>query len=118
MSPVNKIYKRALKFNDMKRLLFVLAIMALGFSLNAWESSITVSGYISTQEEDPISGVTISSSTSGVSSSSSDKEGFYSISVPANRQCTLTFSHPDYQSESRTVNSSSNISDLNITMYE
>lgn len=101
----------------MKKLLFVMALIACSFGLNAIESHISVSGYLSNQDGDAVSNATISSSTSGVSSTSSDKEGFYMISVPASKQCTIQYSHSDYQTETRTVNSSTDINDLDVTLF-
>lgn len=92
----------------MKKLFILLAWALCGFSLNATDSEITISGYLSNYSGDPIEGAIVSCVETSTISQPSDFEGFYSINVPSNRQNTLVFSHPNYSNQMRTVNSSGN----------
>lgn len=113
--PVYQINVQFKNENLMKKILIILAMVVTGFALNARESSITVSGYCY-DGEDGLPGVQITNSLNS-NSSSSDIDGFYAISIPANRSCTLTYTCKGFSQAKKSVqSSSSDISDLNVSM--
>lgn len=92
----------------MKKLFILAAFVTFGFGLNATDSDIVVSGFISNTSGDPVTGATVTCQETSVSSKPSDFEGFYSVPVPRSKKSTLTFSHRNYASQSHSINSSSN----------
>lgn len=99
----------------MKKILIVLAMVMTGFALNASQSSIVISGFCS-DGEDALPGVHITNSQNS-NSSGSDIDGFYSISVPANRNCTLTYTCSGYSQVKKSVQTStSDITDFDVNM--
>lgn len=93
----------------MKKLLFVLALTLCGFDLNATDSEIAISGYLSNNSGDPVQGAIVTCVETSKTSKPSDFEGFYSISVPSNQQNTLVYSHASYSSQQIDVNMGSEL---------
>lgn len=91
----------------MKKLLFVLALTLCGFDLNATDSEIAISGYLSNNSGDPVQGAIVTCVETSKASRPSNFEFFYSTGVLSNRQNTLVYSHASYSCQTRTVNSSS-----------
>lgn len=93
----------------IKGMLTVL-VLFVALTLNATLGSIAVSGFITSDEGENLSEVSISCPTnSSIQSTVSTGTGFYSISGLQNSDI-LSYKKDGYNSESRTVSSSSGLS--------
>lgn len=85
-------------------------VLFVALTLNATLGSIAVSGFITSDEGENLSEVTISCPTnSSIQSTASTTSGFYSISGLRHND-VLSYTKDGYNSESRTVSSSSGLS--------
>ena len=85
--------------------------IADNLSLNATLGEISVSGFITSDEGEPLSETTITCSGSQAKISSISGSGFYSVSSLRNND-VLTFSHSGYVSQSHQISSSQGSSQI------
>ncbi len=90
----------------MRKLILILSAVFV-FVLNAAAQNRTVSGKVSDEKGTPIEGVSITSP-DGKHGTQTDKEGNYSISVPASVK-TLNFSNVNFEAQSKTLGSQTSV---------
>ena len=99
------------------RIFLVLAVVACGamaFTVDSW---INVSGYVETSDGDALSNVEVrcylNSDNTLQSTSKTDAEGYYTISVPQSLSSRLEFSHAGYIQTVKNVKSDSDLENEN-----
>ena len=84
----------------MRKLILIFSAVFV-FVLNAAAQNRTVSGKVTDEKGAPVEGVSITSS-DGKQGTQTDKDGMYSISLPASVK-TLNFSNVNFESQSKTI---------------
>lgn len=105
-----------MKTQNMMKGLLTLCVLFLGLSLNATLGEIAVSGFITSNEGEPLSETIITSTNSQAKISPVSGSGFYTVSSLRNND-GLTFSHAGYVSQFHQISSSQGLNQvLNIEM--
>ena len=100
-----------MKAKNLMKGLLTICVLFVGLSLNATLGEISVSGFITSDEGEPLSETTITCSGSQAKISSISGSGFYSVSSLRNND-VLTFSHSGYVSQSHQIYSSQGSSQI------
>ena len=94
-----------MKAKNLIKGLLTICVLFVGLSLNATLGEISVSGFITSDEGEPLSETTISCSNSQAKIRAIEADGFYIVSSLKDRD-VLTFSHSGYVSQSHQISSS------------
>ena len=103
-----------MKAKNLMKGLLTICVLFVGLSLNATLGEISVSGFITSDEGEPLSETTITCSGSQAKISSISGSGFYSVSSLRNND-VLTFSHSGYVSQISSSQGSSQILDIEMS---
>lgn len=111
------------KNKTMKKILFLACLLVGGIALQSFiekpaerSNTITIYGWVESDLGDPISDVEVSFSHTHLTTET-ESDGYYEIRVPSSSSITVTFSHPDYESEQKPASGSSD-EEVNAVMSE
>lgn len=91
-------------------------ILCIGMSLNATLASISVSGFVSSDEGESLSSVSVSCPTNqSVKSTETDGTGFYSISGLSHND-VLSYSCSGFNTENRTISNTATSQSIDVEM--